>query len=549
MDYVKRNRQIANSYYNLGLEKANIRDLSGAVECLKKSLRFDKYQMDARNLLGLIYYEMGEVADALVQWVVSTNLRSTDNPAQRYLDELQKKPGRLEAVSQTVKKYNQALWYAQHDSDDLAILQLTRVVEDNPRFVKAHLLLAVLYMYHENFPKAGRSLYKVLQIDKNNPKAQWYMSIVKKHTGKAEVEKRKLKNAFSHNKMQDDDVIMPPSYKENTGWQSVLNILAGLVLGLMVIFFLVMPANNRALNNKHNEEIKEYSQKLTSKNMELDGLQSSYDALKADADEMEEQLAAIAGDNNLVLAQYQAVIGILQAYQNEDILTVAQLYVGLDPSLIVDENVLAVVNAVKADMESSGYQVLEELGTTAWNAGQKDEAIAYYQKSLEVQPNNPSATYLLGRLYQSEGETEMARQYFTQILTEFPESSQAEAATEALAEMGPSFAEGGFSQGETGVDGGEIPAEGEDQSADGAGNAGAGGQTGDTAEGDGGDAGNRADQNRDNGTSQSASEPAAEPALEETQAEEGDAGAPTETAAAPETMPVATVPPINLAGE
>ena len=42
MDYMNRNRQIANSFYNLGLEKANIRDLSGAVESLKKSLHFDK---------------------------------------------------------------------------------------------------------------------------------------------------------------------------------------------------------------------------------------------------------------------------------------------------------------------------------------------------------------------------------------------------------------------------------------------------------------------------------------------------------------------------
>ena len=54
MDYVKRNHQIANSYYNLGLEKAQIRDLSGAAECLKKSINFNKYQTDARNIMGLI---------------------------------------------------------------------------------------------------------------------------------------------------------------------------------------------------------------------------------------------------------------------------------------------------------------------------------------------------------------------------------------------------------------------------------------------------------------------------------------------------------------
>ena len=449
MDYVKRNRQIANSFYNLGLEKANIRDLSGAVECLKKSLRFDKYQMDARNLLGLIYYEMGEVPDALVQWVISTNLKPADNPADRYLDEIQRKPGRLEVVSQTVKKYNQALWYAQHDSDDLAILQLTRVVEENPHFVKAHLLLAVLYMYHEDFPKAGRSLYKVLQIDKNNPKAQWYMSIVKKNTGKAEVEKRKLKNAFSHHQMQDDDVIMPPSYKENTGWQSVLNILAGLILGMMVIYFLVMPTITRALNNEHNDEIITYSQKLNAKNQELESLQASYDALKNGADEMESRLAAIEGDNSQVLAQYQTMIGILQAYRSDDILSVARLYVNLDTSLIEDESVLAIADAVRTDMETSGYQTLEDLGTTAWNGGRPEEAMEYYQKSLEVQPNNPSATYLLGRLYQNQGNEDAAREYFTKILTEFPESDQADQAENALAQLGPVSQEAAAGQGTT----------------------------------------------------------------------------------------------------
>lgn len=47
--------RIANCYYNLGLERARLRDLSGAAELLKKSLQYDKYQKDARNLLGLIF--------------------------------------------------------------------------------------------------------------------------------------------------------------------------------------------------------------------------------------------------------------------------------------------------------------------------------------------------------------------------------------------------------------------------------------------------------------------------------------------------------------
>ena len=215
-DYARKNQQIANSFYNLGLEKARIRDLSGAAQCLKKSLHFNKYQTDARNLLGLIYYENGEVADALVQWVISLNLQPEDNLADHYLDEIQRKPGQLEIESQNVKTFNQALWHAQNGSDDLAILQLARVVESNPHFVKAHLLLALLYMAREDFNKAGRCLYKILQIDKSNQKALYYMSIVKQNTGRADAEKRKMVKAFSHRKMEDDDVIIPNTYNPNS---------------------------------------------------------------------------------------------------------------------------------------------------------------------------------------------------------------------------------------------------------------------------------------------------------------------------------------------
>ena len=191
MDEMQKIQYAANSYYNRGLEMAKERNLSGAARFLKRALQFNKYHTDARNLLGLIFYEMGETSDALIQWVISINLQPDGNRADYYLDEVQRKPGQLEIASQMVKKFNQALFYAQNDSDDLAVLQLKRIVDEKPNFVKAHLLLALLYMEHGDYTKAGKSLFKVLQIDNNNEKATRYMEYVKSRTGKAEVEKRK----------------------------------------------------------------------------------------------------------------------------------------------------------------------------------------------------------------------------------------------------------------------------------------------------------------------------------------------------------------------
>ena len=98
-----RSRQIANAYYNIGLEKAKERDLTGAADALKKSLRFNKYQTDARNLLGLIYHEIGEVGAALAQWIISQNFQETGNPAEENLQALQDAPGYLSMADQAAK--------------------------------------------------------------------------------------------------------------------------------------------------------------------------------------------------------------------------------------------------------------------------------------------------------------------------------------------------------------------------------------------------------------------------------------------------------------
>ena len=96
-------------YYNQGLEKAEIRDLSGAISCLKQSLIFNKNNIDARNLLGLVYFETGEVVSALSEWVISKNLQPKKNLAEEYINKLQANSAKLSAINDTIRKYNHAL--------------------------------------------------------------------------------------------------------------------------------------------------------------------------------------------------------------------------------------------------------------------------------------------------------------------------------------------------------------------------------------------------------------------------------------------------------
>ena len=164
----KKIMHVSNMYYNEGLEKANIRDLSGAIVCLRQSVKFNKNNIEARNLLGLVYFEMGEVVAALSEWVISKNLRSEKNIADDYIGMIQSSGSRLESINQTIKKYNQALVYCMQDSKDLAIIQLKKVLSLNPKFVRAHQLLALLYIDSEQWERGNKELKKCKEIDRNN---------------------------------------------------------------------------------------------------------------------------------------------------------------------------------------------------------------------------------------------------------------------------------------------------------------------------------------------------------------------------------------------
>ena len=420
-----KNRRIANAYYNQGLALARQRDLTGAAAALKKSLRFDKFQTDARNLLGLIYLEIGEAGSALCQWVISLNLQEQDNLAEEYLQRVQGSGGYLETADQAAKKYNQALVYAQNENEDLAVLLLMRMLDDFPNYVKAQELLALLYIRHEDYIKAGRCLYQVLKVDCYNPTAQRYMAVAKHNTGKAEVEKRKLKNAFSHRQMQDDDIIIPPSYKENTGWQSVMNILVGLIMGLAVVYFLIMPAKQEAMNALHNKEQLANLEQINQKSLEIDSLMQQLEDAKKAQEAAEGSLEAMEADSGGVISQYQNMVKLLEAYRAEDAKTAAVLYTSMDMSVLTDGVLNQTVAWIQQDMSENGWKTLLSMGDEAMSqesgAG-ASQAIDYYNRSLQIHPGNAEVIYKLGLAYEAAGDKDKANEYFGEIIMNYPDS-------------------------------------------------------------------------------------------------------------------------------
>ena len=170
-------------YYNQGLEKAQVRDLSGAIDQLKRSLKFNKLNIPARNLLGLVYFETGEVVAALAEWVISKNIQPEDNIAAEYIRNLQQDANRLDVINQTIKKYNLALRNCFEGNEDVSLIQLKKILAQNPKLIKGYHLLALLYINRGEYEKARKLLKKAIRIDKTNTTTLRFLREVDEQTG------------------------------------------------------------------------------------------------------------------------------------------------------------------------------------------------------------------------------------------------------------------------------------------------------------------------------------------------------------------------------
>lgn len=440
----KKIMSISNRFYNDGLEKAGVRDLSGAIISLRQSLKFNKHNIEARNLLGLVYFEMGEVVSALGEWVISKNLRPKKNIADDYIDMIQSNQARLDSINQTIKKYNQALVYCRQNSLDLATIQLKKVLSLNPKLVKAHQLLALLYINGEEWDKARKELNKCIQIDTNNTMTLRYLKEVEhmlapEEGAKAASKKKSQTTDAVVYQSGNETIIQPVNVRESRGVSSLINMGIGIIIGIAIAGFLILPARIQSAKATVNDELRVVSEQL--------------DAKTATIDEMEQQVSTLTEENAKLKGDLEGYIGTDGALQATD-----QLLLAADAYLQDASDIMAVSGYLDdIDVESLGDAASEaftglygtltgligpELAKTYYNDGYKDyqqekyvSAIPKLARAYQYDETNGDALFYLANSYRKNGNEDKAKEAYTKFIESFPGTERANRSKAYLAEM------------------------------------------------------------------------------------------------------------------
>lgn len=441
--------KISNNFYNEGLEKAAVRDLTGAIQSLRQSLKFNKNNVEARNLLGLVYFETGEVVAALSEWVISKNLRPKKNIADDYIDMVQSNPTRLDTINKTIKKYNQALLYCHQESKDLAIIQLKKVLSLNPRYIRAHQLLALLYIDAEDWQKAERELLRCEQIDVGNITTKRYLKEVTlmlhpEETEDAKTPKKKKKEApeevFRY-QSGNETIIQPLDVKEPKGvsFSAILYLLIGLAIGVAMTVFLILPARIQAVRDSNSEELRTVSEQLASESATTNELQQKLETLQRENSDLYTEMEAYVGTDGTIETMdkmLSAVNDYLKA--PEDVGQVASYLESIQNEVVLTETSESFQAVYQSLLEAVGPSVAKEYyedGMAAYRQEVYADAIQNLEKAYIYDAGNIDVVYNLANAYYRNGDYENAAIYYQKVIDNFPNTERANRSADDMEEI------------------------------------------------------------------------------------------------------------------
>lgn len=431
MDYTKKIIYQSNYWYNDGLRKAQIRDLSGAILSLRRSLQYNRGNIAARNLLGLVYYGRGEVAEALVEWIISKNLRPRDNIANEYIQKVQDSARELEMMNQAVKKYNQCLVYCEQNGEDLAVIQLKKVVADFPQFLKAQQLLALLYLKSGQYSKARQVLKKARRLDTTNDMTLRYVYELSQHkSGRSRKEEKKSKETVEYS-LGNETIIQPAHHaiKQITGKFTVMNLVLGALIGAAVIIFLILPAVEESRSNKENKQMIEYSERINALEAQISAQTRMLDEYRATNEDTEvaAQTAASTSDS------YENLLNAIEQYRSENyseemiadtLLNINREALGTAGQTSYDE--------IASEVFPSACDIKYEAGMASFDVANYDSAIDNLSKVVRMDEsyNEGGALLNLALACMRNGDSASATNYLKRVMELFPDSEHAaEAAT------------------------------------------------------------------------------------------------------------------------
>ncbi len=353
-----------------------------------------------------------------------------------------------EKIVDSIKAYNKAIEYLRTGSEDIAMIELKRVIAINPDFYEAVNLLGLCYAYTNQLDKAQELFGKVVQSEDNVLKAADYLNYVtggdsgtsrkNSKSAKSNTVKQKAPEAKNQTPKKEAQPAKKEAYKQEDVHPELIlfktlgdqfkkprfalafNLFGVICLAAALVFFI--------LTIKDTKDIPIDSEPIANTTVN-----DSLDKTLQENKELKTQLDAA----NLELRQYKLSGEISQVsslYSQGKYLEASDKLKAI-PVNELNTDQKAKYDTLTKNVNLKAASALATMGNSLYNSKKYAEAIEKLEKVFELGDNwtfGDKALYTLGKSYVEQGEKQKGADTYQKLIKQYPKSSYVKYATSRL---------------------------------------------------------------------------------------------------------------------
>ncbi len=333
-----------------------------------------------------------------------------------------------EKVIDSVKAYNKAIEYLRTGSEDIAMIELKRVVSVNPDFYEAVNLLGLCYAYTNQLDKAEELFGKVVKGENNVIKAADYLNYISTGDGIAPRRNLKPKNTVKKISRPLKEKPKKEELKEEVKTEYILlrkifiqlrKPAIALSIGLigiiclvvsLIFFFVTMYGTKEVGSNNEPSENTQFAEE--------------YNKVVAENENLKSQLEEV----NTQLKQMQLSSDISQAFE---LYGQKKYEAAADKLISIPIENLPVelkerYDSMKGDIFLKAANQLTNQGNELYNNKKYTQAVEKLEKVFELGSKwafGDKALYILGKSAVEAGDNQKGAQAYQRLIDEYPKSS------------------------------------------------------------------------------------------------------------------------------
>lgn len=347
---------------------------------------------------------------------------------------------KTEKVINSVELYNKAIEYLKAGNEDIAMIELKKVVSANPNFYEAVNLLGLCYAYTNQLDKAEELFGSIVERENNTIKAADYLNFIsitenasnRKTTRSPNkvnnyAPNKKIKEPIQKSSIISNDILAENIVLEKIGSQFkkphtvvILNVISVICFIAAIILFFAAARETRGVDAA--EKTANEQQQVMAENNSV-----------AELDKLKEQLEAA----NTKLKQYELSTQVSQIsalYNQKKYIEAADKLM----SIKVDDlsaDLKTKYSSIKDNVLLGAANQLATDGNTLYKNKKYAEAVKKLEKLFALGDNwdfADKALYILGKSYVEINEIQKAAVTYEKLINEYPQSAYLKYAKDRL---------------------------------------------------------------------------------------------------------------------